>query len=439
MIHNLRKKMTFIYTVTIGLILVFVLTVIMLTIENSMKKSSLENFEKNILELSSMLQYSSSISQSWLMNKETENQLIIHIEENASPFLYSGSLSTRTSRDVLVKRAKDLASKEQVYTNALPVSTSYQKTSIMNLTGSHGDSYLAYVMVTPTQNGGYKSLVLLHDNSLADSRIFRQRITFLITGILAIAAVFLVSWFFVGSSLKPLSINRKKQTEFVASASHELRSPLAVIRASASAISADVSKAAHFSETIQKECVRMGALVDDMLVLASADTKGWNISKQPIDMDTLLLNVYEHFEVLCASRHIQLILSLPEEPLPGVCGDKERLEQILSILIDNAMFYSVHDHCPPQTCPAAIELKARTAKHALSISVIDYGPGIPDEKKGRIFDRFYRADPSRKDKSHFGLGLSVAKELAHLHDGEVILTDTPGGGCTFTLKLPCYI
>ena len=437
MIHNLRKKLTFIYTVTIGLILTCVLIGILLIIEKSMIKSNVEDFEKDIMELSSTLMYNNSISHSWLMNKETEGQLVIHIEENAVPFLFSGYLYTKTSRDTLIEKAKELAWDEQVYTSVPPVSTSIQKTGIMNLTGSYGDSYLTYVMVIPTNNGGFKSLVLLHDNSLINVQILRQRIIFLITWLLAIAAVFLVSWFFVGSSLKPISINRKKQTEFIASASHELRSPLAVIRASASAISADVSRAGYFSGTIQDECARMGRLVDDMLVLASADTKGWELSRQHIDMDTLLLNIFEHYELLCMSRHIKLCLTLPDEPLPDILGDTQRLEQILSILIDNAMYYSSPEEYSNNM--PVIELKAQAAKHHIAISVIDYGPGIPDEKKDMIFDRFFRGDLSRKDKSHFGLGLSVAKELACLHNGDLTLSDTPGGGCTFTLKLPCYI
>ena len=68
--------------------------------------------------------------------------------------------------------------------------------------------------------------------------------------------------------------------------------------------------------------------------------------------------------------------------------------------------------------------------------VADHGKGIPDEEKDRIFDRFYQSDKSRKEKEHFGLGLSIARELAELQKGSLTLTDTPGGGCTFLLLLP---
>ena len=430
MIRKLHRRLTLLYTLTTGLILAVILMIILLMGEQSIRTKDEDEFQRNIMELSSKLQYDSSISQSWLIQMEAENQLVIHIEENSIPFLFEGAKVTATPRDELIQAAKDKALKEQINTEQPPVSTSFQKSSILSVKGHQNDSYLAFVYVIPTKTGGFKSLTLLHDTALVKSQIFLQRIFFLAAGLAGLCALFAVSWFFVGQSLKPLEENRNKQNEFIASASHELRSPIAVIQAASSAIIAEPSKALHFSGTIQKECHRMGRLVNDLLILASADTKGWQISRESIDMDTLLLEVYEQYEPLCLSNGLQLKLSLPEDPLPPILGDKSRLGQIFSILLDNAVTYSgLGDGY-------VIKLQAVCSKRTLKISVIDHGQGIPDDKKGQVFDRFYRADSSRKDKTHYGLGLSVAKELAHLHDGDLLLTDTPGGGCTFTLCLP---
>lgn len=164
MIHKLRKKLTFAYTITIGIVLACVLSVILYMTEKSITERNIENFRKNVAELSGKLQYDSSVSQTWLAVQETENNLIIHIEENAVPLLFPGSYTALTDRGHLIELAKEMARSRQVNADIMPVSTSLQETGILTLTGSHKDTYLAYVMVVPTRNEGFKSLVVLHDN-----------------------------------------------------------------------------------------------------------------------------------------------------------------------------------------------------------------------------------------------------------------------------------
>jgi signal transduction histidine kinase len=105
-----------------------------------------------------------------------------------------------------------------------------------------------------------------------------------------------------------------------------------------------------------------------------------------------------------------------------------RIYQLLQILVNNANSYTP-DH-------SIITISSRITKKQLIVEVIDHGKGIPDQDKARVFDRYYRRDPSRNDKSHFGLGLNIAKELTHLHHGTLTLHDTKGGGCTFQILLP---
>lgn len=100
----------------------------------------------------------------------------------------------------------------------------------------------------------------------------------------------------------------------------------------------------------------------------------------------------------------------------------------MTILLHNALSYN--------TEAKPIALEASVLKSSLLIKVIDHGPGIPASEKELVFDRFFRSDKSRKDKQHFGLGLSIAKELVELHKGSLHITDTLGGGSTFILKLP---
>ena len=427
MFHSLQRKMTLLYTFTTGMILTVVVIAVLLFSEQLLKEKSVEAFQSSILTITSKIQSDSSVTHSWLSSMEADNNLIIHLEDNGTPLLYRGSWTPPTDRELLVQKAKETARKENVDTSITPISSSMQKTKIFRMYGEDHDLYQGIVIKYPSHTG-YISLILLNSLASIQRTVFHQRLFFILLDILGIAALFFVSWKFTGKSLEPIQENQKKQTEFIAAASHELRSPLAVIQASAEAILQVPAQAEHLTQNICSECKRMSRLIQDMLSLASADASSWSIHPEALDMDTLLLDTYELYETICRDKQITLSLLLPEQPLPSIQGDRERLLQLLSILLDNAVSYSGQH--------STISLQAEETKHSLSIAVIDHGPGIPDSEKALVFERFYRTDKSRNDKSHFGLGLSIAQELAHLHKGNLSVSDTEGGGCTFILKLP---
>ena len=132
---------------------------------------------------------------------------------------------------------------------------------------------------------------------------------------------------------------------------------------------------------------------------------------------------------LCAERGFRLELLLPEDPLPPIQGDGQRIAQVLIILLDNAM------SCNEQAQNKALTIRAETKKDQMIIQVVDRGKGIPDQEKPHVFERFHRGDRARQDRQHFGLGLAIAYELIALHHGTITLLDTPGGGCTFSIRL----
>ena len=172
----------------------------------------------------------------------------------------------------------------------------------------------------------------------------------------------------------------------------------------------------------------MARLIDDLLILAGSDAKTWSIRTEMVNLDTLLLETTELFYPVAKQKQQKLLLCVPDEALPSVCGDEQRLKQILTILLDNAFSYWPKE--------GTVTLKADTDGKQVELSVSDTGPGIPPEHLNQIFDRFYRGDASRKDKRHFGLGLSIAQELASLHQGKLYLKQTGPNGTTFALRLP---
>lgn len=447
MLLQLRRKLTLFYTLITGLILtVVVITLAIITSQSDhLQQETL--FTNQLMTIANKLQYDSKISQNWLASMERDNGLIIHIEENSQALMYAGSSPGDTDRTVLLERAREKALEESVDPHVPPVSTSLQKSSLFTITGDYGDLYQGTVMVFSSKNS-YFSLILLRDITKNHQNIFYQRLLFLLADLAGIVCLFFANRKLVGHSLEPVRINEEKQHAFIAAASHELRSPLAVINASADAISSacapchsgtsgsncnsniTYTDTEHFISNIKAECRRMSRLIQDLLLLASSKSNAWSLVKEKLDMDTLLLNIYEKYDPLCRAQNIHLKLELPDDSLPSILGDGERIAHILSVFLDNGIAYA-----PENT---TFTLQAVLQKHVLSCAVIDHGPGIPEEQKEHVFEYFYRADTSRKDKNHFVLGLCVAKELAELSGGHIELKDTPGGGCTFILSLPIY-
>lgn len=228
--------------------------------------------------------------------------------------------------------------------------------------------------------------------------------------------------------IRPLIINRQKQTEFIAAASHELRSPLALMLSCLSSMNkASADEAEHFSEMIMQEGKRMGRLIDDMLTLSSSDSTHFPINKTNVELDTLILSAYEKFEPLALKKNISLDFILPDTLSTPYSCDRERIEQVLSILLDNALSYT------PENGRVCLSLSETSGR--ITIRVADNGIGIPDSEKESIFERFYRCDKAHKDKKHFGLGLCIAQEIVHMHKGKIRVEDTPGGGTTFVVML----
>ncbi|MDE7185007.1 MAG: ATP-binding protein, partial [Lachnospiraceae bacterium] len=123
-------------------------------------------------------------------------------------------------------------------------------------------------------------------------------------------------------------------------------------------------------------------------------------------------------------------VSLPEDPLPDCMCDSERIIQVLTIFLHNAVSYTPEGG---KICLSTDYLN----KH-FEIKISDTGVGISDEEKSKIFDRFYRSEKARSDKNHFGLGLAIAYDIITAHHGNIRVTDTPGGGTTFVIVLRSY-
>jgi two-component system, OmpR family, sensor kinase len=215
---------------------------------------------------------------------------------------------------------------------------------------------------------------------------------------------------------------------FIADASHELRTPLTSVRGYSEMLRRGAAESPSDSELarrrIEEESVRMSALVDDMLLIARLD-QGRPLETKAVDLQAIARDAAADARVVAPQREIKL--EAPSSVV--VTGDDTRLRQVLGNLVRNALV-----HTPQQT---PIEIGVSTEDGIARLSVADHGPGLKPDDVRRIFEPFYRADPSRsRDSGGAGLGLSIVSAVVSAHGGKVRVRETSGGGATFEVELP---
>lgn len=221
--------------------------------------------------------------------------------------------------------------------------------------------------------------------------------------------------------------------QFTADASHELRSPLSFIRTVAEVAlrtpNIDTNSREALDEIVA-ETARAAALLEDMLTLARADAAQSDAALEPIEIAEVVDQACEAVRPLAAERHLDLFVTLDAQRNVQVLGDFSSLRRLLSILLDNALKYT-----PP---PGNVHVSLSTADNKAILQVQDSGTGIAASDLPHIFDRFYRADPSRSQIEGCGLGLAIARWIANLHQAEISVVSTPNKGSTFLVVFPIY-
>ena len=225
--------------------------------------------------------------------------------------------------------------------------------------------------------------------------------------------------------------SEEKLRRFVADASHELRTPLTAIRGFAElhrqgAVTGE-EKTRELIGRIEDESIRMGTLVEDLLLLARLDQSP-EIEREPVNLNELIHSASESARASSPEHQISMIL--PDEEL-FILGDRNRIFQVVANLLENA-----RNHTP---AGSSIQVSLTESEDEIKIEVADNGPGIEKHDLERIFERFYRADSSRtrtRKSEGSGLGLSIVKAVMQAHGGDVTVDSTMGVGSTFTLHFP---
>ena len=225
-----------------------------------------------------------------------------------------------------------------------------------------------------------------------------------------------------------------QQSDLLSEVAHELRTPLTSIRGYSKMLllseGIDQEKKLEFAETIHREAVRLGQMINDFLDLARLESGRTYIAQEPVNMTEVISETLTILQPQAAERQISIALQVPET-LPTLIGDPARLKQVMVNLVSNAVKYN-HEG-------GRVDIEVQIREDELNIAVKDTGRGIAEEDLPHIFEKFYRVDDSEQQEPQAkgtGLGLSIAKHIVEVHGGTISVQSVQGQGSAFAFALP---
>lgn len=253
---------------------------------------------------------------------------------------------------------------------------------------------------------------------------------FLIIGGISLLVLLAVSIFITNKILEPVIESFERQKQFIADASHELKTPLAIIKTNSSLIKGNKEESVlsqmKWLNYIEDQAGRMGELIEEMLSLAKLDSGKELLHFSNFNVSHLVDNIILTFEAVIFENNIEFESDIKQEIY--IKGDKEKIKKAITILLDNAIKYTNKN--------GKISVFVKEDKNKVKIKVKNTGEGIKKEDLDKIFERFYRVDGSRtRETGGYGLGLSIAKSIVEIHKGKIYANSTVGEETTFTIEL----
>lgn len=293
-----------------------------------------------------------------------------------------------------------------------------------------GKSYRTGAVHVTTRFGENVTFQILRETT-TEKEVLRTLLLILIIGcgIGSLCAIG-IGFFLAGRALIPIQNSWEKQQQFVSDASHELRTPLAVIQSKTDILfhspSATIEEKAMDISTISKECRRLSKLVSNLLLLARSDSNQIEMDKKTFEMDKLLEEIVDPYKEIASYQEKEMIVKVERDIL--FMGDRERIHQMMVILLDNAMKYTNEG--------GHIQIHCTQTSSSIRIQVKDNGIGVKEEDIPKLFDRFYQGDKARSTSEGAGLGLSIANWIVEKHYGKISVESKWGEGTCFEVIFP---
>ncbi|MDF2545987.1 MAG: Integral rane sensor signal transduction histidine kinase [Anaerosolibacter sp.] len=255
--------------------------------------------------------------------------------------------------------------------------------------------------------------------------------TFCVVAVIMLIVIFFISRFFANKSIQPIQESFDKQKQFIADASHELKTPLAVINTNVDVLLSNGEDAIYQQSKwlyyIKSEAERMTKLTNDLLYLTQVDYSDIKMIFTDFNLSELVENVILTMEAVFFESNVSLKYDI--EPHLMIHGNREQIQQAAMILLDNAIKYT--------NPKGIIDISLKKHHKHIVLSVSNTGEGISLEHIHRVFDRFYRPDKSRvRQTGGYGLGLAIAKTIINQHNGKISVKSIPNDITTFHVELP---
>lgn len=301
-----------------------------------------------------------------------------------------------------------------------------------------GEHYRIFYLPLDAQNGGpHPYIATIIDDTSAISILARLREIIYVVGAFGLVGAATVGFILSERMLRPIRNAWKRQIEFVADASHELRTPLAVIQSNLGIVmehtDEGVTENLEWLNNAHGESRRLSKLVQDLLTLARSDSERMPIERQPVDLRDLITHIGELYEAIIDMKELTLTTNAPEPII--IAGDRDRLHQLLVILLDNAVKFT--------PAGGAIAIALSRVRNTATLTVTDTGLGIAKDHLSRVFDRFFTVDPARsREQQHkgTGLGLSIAKWVVEAHGGRIgVSSNGLGQGTVVRIEFPHHV
>ncbi len=361
------------------------------------------------------------------INREIYGNLDALIHNNKRPMPHSINILVELSNDKSIKnifKSYEVSinndTLQNIVNKIVDDTKNFGKVNISN------SSYSYLKGITP-----FGTKIAFMERSQYDNMLFQLLKTFVFIGFISLIVLLLISIYLTNKSIIPIKETFEKQKQFIADASHELKTPLAIIKTNTSLILSQpddsIKNQSKWINYINSQTDRMSILINEMLSLAKMDTAENQLPLAPINMSKIVENMILMFDAVIYENNINLETNIIKNLF--VNGDKESLKKLFSIIMDNAIKHTDKE--------GTITVSLFTHRNKVKMIIRNTGEGIEPENLERVFERFYRVDSSRdRETGGYGLGLSIASSIVKQHKGKIYATSKVGSYTSFIVELP---